>query len=143
MRPTQTLTGAKARKAIYQGVNAIYDTVRRTLGPEGKNSLLYGTFGREPRITNDVYTVAECQEPKNPFVNLVAHIFRDSCKKTNEIVGDGTTTTAIIGGKLYNDIYGLLSDNKTVIGENTGKIGQVALKNKILASADTVKAEVK
>jgi len=141
MRPTKTILDSKAHQAILKGVNLVYNSVKLTFGPEGKNALLYGTFGREPRITNDGYTVAEAQEPKNIFVRLVAQIFRDSCKRTNEIVGDGTTTTTIIGGKLYNDIYTKLADNQGLMGDKT--IKQVELKDKILKSAEKVKETVK
>lgn len=144
MRNTRTILGKKARQAITKGVNSVYEPVRRTFGPEGKSALLYGTFGREPRITNDGYTVAETQEPKNPHVNLAAQIFKDACKRTNQKVGDGTTTTAIIGGKLYNDVNKLLVDSDTlVVGSNTAKIGQVKLKNDILKKSDKIKAQIK
>ena len=89
MRTTQTLIGEKARAAITKGVNAIYGTAGRTLGPNGKNALLYRSFNRGSRITNDGYTVAEVQEPKDIFVRLAAQTFKESCKRTNEKVGDG------------------------------------------------------
>ncbi len=52
-RPTKTLLGAKAKHAVLEGVNLIYETAGRTLGPEGKNALLYHSYNRGPRITND------------------------------------------------------------------------------------------
>lgn len=143
MRPTKIILDNKTRQAVLKGVNSMYEPVRRTFGPEGKNALLYGTFGREPRITNDGFTVAEAQDIKDPFVRLVSEIFKDACKRTNEIVGDGTTTTTIIGGKLYNDIHGKLVDNKTTIGDKSNKIGQIALKKEILEAGEKVKKEVK
>lgn len=144
-RPTKTLLGAKARKAVLDGVNAIYEPVRRTIGPEGKTALLYRTFNRGSRITDDGVTVSECQEPKDPHVRLAAQAFKEACKRTVEKVGDGTTTTAVIGGKLMNDVYALLSGGAT---EFTAKksgtsIGVVALRRKILATAELVKKEIK
>lgn len=142
MRPTITLTGKKAREAILKGVNAIYGTAGRTLGPNGKNALLYNTFNRGGRITNDGYTVAECQEPKDIFVRCAAQTFRESCKRTNEKVGDGTTTTVVIGGKLYNEVEKLFSETDSQIGGGS-KTSVMVLKKKILESAIKVKEEIK
>lgn len=144
-RPTKTILGEKARKAIHEGVNSIYQPVRMTFGPEGKNALLYRTWGRGPRITNDGYTVAECQEPRDPFARLAAQAFKESCKRTNEKVGDGTTGTAIIGGKLFNEIYRLLSSSSSEITTKSigsEHIGVMTLKNKILQSANAVKKAI-
>ena len=144
MRPTETIIGSKALKIIREGVNAIYEPVRRTLGPYGKNALLYRTYNRGSRITNDGYTVAECQEPSNRFIKLVADTFKETCKKTNEKVGDGTTTTAIIGGKLFNDIYKLLSEGGSeLLSKHSGEKSPIILKRKILESAEIVKQKIK
>jgi chaperonin GroEL len=141
MRTTQTLVGDKARKAILSGVNVVYDPVSRTLGPAGKNALLYGTFGREPRITNDGYTVGDVQIPKDPFIRLASRAFQETCRKTNEKVGDGTTATTVIAGKLYNNAYNLLSSN---IGTKMGggQINVMDLKRKLVESAELVKKEI-
>ena len=141
--PTQTLVGSKAREAIHAGVNAIYNPVKKTFGPEGKNALLYGTYGREPRITNDGYTVAGTQEPKNPFVRLAATTFKEACRKTNEVVGDATTATTIIGGRLYNDAYKLLLDNQIETLSKSENISVNTLKKQILETAKKVQEEIK
>lgn len=142
MKNTKTLLGSKAIAVILKGVNSIYEPVRRTLGPYGKNALLYGSFGREPRITNDGYTVAECQEPKDEFIRLAAHSFRESCKKTNERVGDGTTATVVIAGKLYNLCYNLLADSHSLITESGG-ISPITLKKQILETVENIKEKIK
>src|SRR5574343_252421 len=99
MRTTRTISGSNALKAIHKGVNAVYKPVSVTFGPEGKNALLYRTMNRGNRITNDGVTVAECQEPRDQFERMAAQTFKESCKRTNEKVGDGTTCTTILGGK--------------------------------------------
>ena len=143
-RPTKTLLGAKAKHAVLEGVNLIYETAGRTLGPEGKNALLYHSYNRGPRITNDGYTVAEVQEPQNIHVRLAAQVFKESCKKTNIKVGDGTTTTAVIGGKLFNDAYALLNEGLSdFTAKQTGNIGVQTLKKQILETARTVKDKIK
>ncbi len=140
---TKTLVGTKAREMILKGVNAIYEPVRRTLGPEGKNALIYRTLNRGERFTNDGITVAGVIEPKNPFVRMVACAFREACQRTNEKVGDGTTATVIIGGKLYNDAYARLSENQSVFeSDKSGKMGVQTLKKNILKTAEKVKIEI-
>lgn len=140
-RPTKTLIGEKAQKKILEGINAILIPTRLTFGPQGKNALIYRTLNRGPRITNDGVTVAEIQEPKDPFVNLVAETFKETCNKTNEKEGDGTTLTAILGGVLFNEIYRRQSENGG--GISTSKVGVQTLKNEILESAKKVKEEIK
>lgn len=143
-RPTLTLYDKKAREAVYKGVMHIYNAVSRTLGPEGKNALIYRTMNRGPRITNDGYTVAEVQNPKDIFTRLPAEAFRESCKRTNEKAGDGTTTTVTIGGKLFQEAYKVLTDGATdFTASRKGKVGVMALRKQILESASLVKAEIR
>lgn len=146
MKNTATLQGAKARKAVRDGVNAIYDPVKVTLGPQAKTALLYRTYNRGSRITDDGVTVAEVQEPKDPFVNLAANAFKEMCKRTVEKVGDGTTTTCVIGGKLFNDTYVVLSETDAgsayLAKKNGTTLGSMDLRLAILASAEKVKAKI-
>lgn len=146
-RPTKTLVGEHARRAVLAGVMAIYEPVSRTLGPQGKSALLYRTFNRGSRITDDGVTVGDTQEPKNPWVRLAAQAFKESCKRTVEKVGDGTTTTVVIGGRLMSDIYALLSNSGdsefAAKKKGTSSIGVNTLKNNILATAELVKAKIK
>src|SRR3990167_2802435 len=94
----EPLTGIQARKKILAGVNSVYNVVKLTLGPEGRNALLPRTYNRGPRITNDGVTISENIILKDEHEKLAAEAFKEGSKKTNEYVGDGTTTTAIIGG---------------------------------------------
>lgn len=141
-RPTKTLLGAKARKAVLDGVNAVYEPVKRTIGPEGEAALLYRTYNRGSRITDDGVTVSECQEPKNPHVRLAAQAFKEGCKRTVEKVGDGTTTTAVIGGKLMNDIYIYLEGGSDFTSKKNS-VGVNTLRNRIAATANKVKEAIK
>lgn len=143
-RPTVSLIGAKARMAITLGVRAIGIPVSKTFGPQGRNALLFRTYNRGSRITNDGYTVAECQIPKNVFVRLAADTFREACKRTNVKVGDGTTGTVILGWKLWEKVFAMLSDTQsTFTNKQSGKIGVMTLKKQILESADNVKKEIR
>lgn len=143
MRPTKTLTGAKALKKIYQGVNSILVPVRATFGSEGKSALLYRTMNRGNRITDDGVTVAECQEPKDQFVRMVAQTFKEMCKRTVEKVGDGTTATTILGGTLFNELYKDLDETVNVFSQKSGKKSVISLKKEILAEAEKVKEAIK
>ena len=107
---TDVKIGAEARKYILAGVNIIYEAVRKTLGPEGRNALLPRTYNRGPRITNDGVTISDNILPKHDHIGLSAEAFREGSKKTNELVGDGTTTTALIAGFLINKIFNELSE---------------------------------
>lgn len=144
-RPTITLEGAKARAAVLRGVNSVYSPVRRTLGPEGKTALLYRTFGRGSRITDDGVTVADTVEPKDPHVRLAAQAFKEACKRTVEKVGDGTTTTAVIGGRLMNDIYSMTEGNSSefTARKSSQSIGVATLRARILATSAKVQAKIK
>lgn len=143
-RTTQTLIGKKALDAIFRGVNSVYEPVRRTFGPEGRNALLFRTWNRGSRITNDGVTVAECQTPRNPHERLVAEAFKEASKKTNERCGDGTTLTSILAGKLFNSVYRLLSEQDSAIKIGGAiSVGSMTLRRQILESAAKVKALVK
>jgi chaperonin GroEL len=142
MRPTKTIVGSKAKNAILKGVNAIYNPVRATFGPEGKNALLYRTMNRGNRITNDGVTVADCQEPKDQFIRMAADTFKESCKRTNEKVGDGTTCTTILGGKLFNEIYKQIDESNNEFTEKSSRVGVMTLKKQILDSAEVIKEEI-
>lgn len=143
-KPTKTLIGADARKAVIDGVNAVYEPVKKTLGPEGKTALLFRTFNRGSRITDDGVTVADCQDPKNPHIRLAANAFKEMCKRTVEKVGDGTTTTAVIGGKGMNDVFHLLSGKSNFTNKSgAASVGVVTLRKQILATAEKVKQKIK
>lgn len=142
-RKTKTLVGQKARDAVLKGVMAIYDPVRLTFGPQGRNALLYRTYGRGARITNDGYTVAEVQEPREPFVQMAAEAFKEACKRTNEKVGDGTTGTAIFGGKAFLDGTSLLGGSSAFTASGMGKLGVMTIRKNILESADRIKLAIR
>lgn len=141
-RLTEQKLDSEARQAILNGVNKVFEPVRRTLGPAGNNALIYGVYGRSHRLLNDGYTIAEVIEPKDEFENLAAKAFKDAAKKTNEKAGDGTTTTVVIAGKLINNIFNQLLAASSMIGEGT-KQNVMELKRTLFASAKYVIEEIK
>lgn len=142
---TRTIIGEKARKAILEGVNAIGIPVSMTLGPQARKALMYRTHNRGSRIVDDGHTVAQCQEPNDPFVRLAAATFKEACQRTNEKVGDGTATTTTIGMRLFNDAYNLLVEGTSTMTRKAkaGRIGVSTLRSNILKSALWVKEEIK
>lgn len=143
-RPTKTILGAKARRAVLDGVMAIYEPVRRTLGPQSKKALLYRTFNRGSRIVDDGKTVGDCQDPRDPFIRLVAEAFKETCKKTDQRVGDGTTGTVVIGGKLMIDVYNQTNEGRTdFVANHSGRIGVMTMRKNILDTAKIVKDKIK
>src|SRR3990167_3079739 len=115
-QPTLVIFDNEARSKILKGTNVIYEAVRRTMGPQGGNALIYGLYSRPYRITNDGYTVADIIELKDPHENLAAKAMQDAAKRTNMLAGDGTTATTVIAGKLIN----LLLEEISRAGETAG-----------------------
>ena len=87
--------GEEARRALESGVNQLADTVKITLGPKGRNVILERKFG-SPMVINDGVTIAKEIELKDPFENMGAAIIKEASTKTNDVVGDGTTTAAVL-----------------------------------------------
>lgn len=85
---------ADARSAMVRGVDILADTVKVTLGPKGRNVVLEKSFG-SPLITNDGVTIAKEIELEDHFENMGAKLVSEVASKTNDIAGDGTTTTVL------------------------------------------------
>ncbi len=85
----------ESRKYLEQGVNALANAVKVTLGPKGRNVLLEKKFGA-PEIVKDGVSVAKEIELENPLQNTGARLVREVASKTKDIAGDGTTTATVI-----------------------------------------------
>jgi len=94
--------GVEARQSMLKGVDRITKAVATTLGPKGRNVVLEQSYGG-PKITKDGVTVAKAIEFKDPFENLGAQLVRQVCNKTNDIAGDGTTTSAVLVSAIFNE----------------------------------------
>lgn len=94
--------GDEARKALESGVNQLADTVKITLGPKGRNVILEKKYG-SPMVINDGVTIAKEIELKDPFENMGAQIVKEASTKTNDIVGDGTTTAAVLAQAIIRE----------------------------------------
>src|SRR6266704_956790 len=87
--------GAEARGLLLAGVDQLAEAVKSTLGPKGRNVILEKITG-SPVVTNDGVTIAREIHLKNQFENMGAQLVKEAASKTNDIVGDGTTTATVI-----------------------------------------------
>src|SRR5450755_4333494 len=87
--------GEEARNLLLAGVDQLAEAVKSTLGPKGRNVILEKITGT-PVVTNDGVTIAREIHLKNQFENMGAQLVKEAAIKTNDIVGDGTTTATVI-----------------------------------------------
>ena len=139
----------EARNLLKEGVDALADAVKVTLGPKGRNVIIGKQFGA-PHITKDGVTVAKEVELEDSFANMGAQMVREVASKTNDDAGDGTTTAtvlaqAIIGvgiknvtaganpmdlkrgiDKAVSTVVANLREQSQEVGSDNSKIEQVA-----------------
>jgi len=84
-----------ARKALKKGVDAVADAVKITIGPRGRNVVLDKGYG-SPTITNDGVSIAKEITLKDKFENMGAEIIKEVATRTNDLAGDGTTTSVVL-----------------------------------------------
>jgi chaperonin GroEL len=87
--------GPTARNLLQSGVDQLAEAVKSTLGPKGRNVIIEKITG-SPVVTNDGVTIAREIHLKNQFENMGAQLVKEAAIKTNDIVGDGTTTATVI-----------------------------------------------
>ncbi|MBN2255905.1 MAG: chaperonin GroEL [Deltaproteobacteria bacterium] len=92
----------QARKKILNGVNALADAVKVTLGPKGRNVILDRTYG-SPTVTKDGVTVAKEIELEDKFENMGAQMVKEVASRTSDVAGDGTTTATILAQAIYRE----------------------------------------
>jgi chaperonin GroEL len=94
--------GAEARALLLAGVDQLADAVKSTLGPKGRNAILEKITG-SPVVTNDGVTIAREIHLKDQFENMGAQLVKEAAIKTNDIVGDGTTTATVIAQAIVRE----------------------------------------
>jgi len=98
----QILFNEEARKALKRGIDQVADVVKVTIGPKGRNVVLDKGYGA-PTITNDGVSIAKEIVLKDKFENMGAEIMKEVATKTNEIAGDGTTTSVILAQAIISE----------------------------------------
>ena len=97
----QILFNDDARSAIRKGIDKLAEAVKMTLGPRGRAVLIEKSYGA-PQVTFDGVTVAKEMEPEDRFENLGADFIKQAADKTNDNVGDGTTTSVVLAHALID-----------------------------------------
>lgn len=90
-----------AREELKNGVDALADAVKVTLGPKGRNVIIDKKFGA-PHITKDGVTVAREIELEDSFQNMGAQLVKEVASKTGDQAGDGTTTATVLAQAIIN-----------------------------------------
>ncbi|MFA5889280.1 MAG: chaperonin GroEL [Candidatus Paceibacterota bacterium] len=98
----QILFNEEARKALKRGIDQVADVVKVTIGPKGRNVVLDKGYGA-PTITNDGVSIAKEIVLKDKFENMGAEIMKEVATKTNEVAGDGTTTSVILAQAIISE----------------------------------------
>ncbi len=92
----------EARRGLERGMNILADAVKVTLGPKGRNVVLDKKWGA-PTITNDGVSVAKEIELEDPYEKVGAELVKEVPKKTDDVVGDGTTTATVLAQALVRE----------------------------------------
>ncbi|UCF62010.1 MAG: chaperonin GroEL [Anaerolineaceae bacterium] len=102
MTAKQIAFSEDARRRLKAGVDVLATAVATTLGPKGRNVALDRKFG-SPTITHDGVTVAKEIELEDPYENMGAQLLKEAATKTNDIAGDGTTTSTVLAHAIVTD----------------------------------------
>jgi chaperonin GroEL len=102
MAAKQIIFGEDARRKLKNGIDMVANSVVTTLGPKGRNVAIDRKFG-SPTITHDGVTVAKEIELEDPFENMGAQLIKEAATKTNDIAGDGTTTSTLLAHSIVNE----------------------------------------
>ena len=98
----KVISGNELREVMQKSINLICDAVSSTLGPSG-NNVLIDSGDASPFITNDGVTIASSISSEDKRCNAILEIIKEATLKTNEVVGDGTTTTLVLLQSIFNN----------------------------------------
>jgi len=98
----QLVFGEEARRSLKKGIDALANSVRITLGPRGRNVILDKRFG-PPTVCSDGVTIAKEIELEDPIENMGAQLLKEAASKTNDVAGDGTTTSTVLAQAMITE----------------------------------------
>lgn len=120
------IVGKELEENILTSIDLLSDTVKKTLGPEGGSAIINNS-SFSPFITNDGVTLARNISSDDPIINTILELAKESSIKTDEEVGDGTTTTLVLFQSLLHKLYALKNS-----------YAKVALKEKLQNELDEI-----
>src|ERR671932_564110 len=134
--PKQVAFSSEAQRAMKRGVDIVAEAVKTTLGPKGRNVAVDKKFG-SPTVTHDGVTVAREVELEDPFENMGAQLLKEAATKTNDIAGDGTTTSVVLAQAIVHQ--GL----KNIAAGANPMLLKRGLEKGVAAVVETIKADAK
>lgn len=102
MAAKKILYGHEASEAVKRGIKKLAQAVKVTLGPKGRNVVIEKSFG-SPAVVNDGVTVAKEIELEDPYEDMGAKIVKEVASKTNDTVGDGTSTATLLAEAIFEE----------------------------------------
>ncbi len=132
MAAKQLVFSEEARRKLKNGMNVVANSVGATLGPKGRNVAVDRKFG-SPTITHDGVSVAKEVELEDPFENMGAQLLKEAATKTNDIAGDGTTTSTVLAHAIVNEGLKALEAG----------FNPMLIKNGIMKATETVVEELR
>ncbi len=153
MAAKQLVFAEEARRRLKNGIDVLNNAVSTTLGPKGRNVALDRKFG-SPTVTHDGVTVAKEIELEDPFENMGAQLLKEAATKTNDIAGDGTTTSTVLAHTIVTEglktlsaganpmmlKHGIEAASKAIAKELDAKSIKIDTKDEI-ASVATISAQ--
>jgi chaperonin GroEL len=130
--PKQLLFSEKAREALKKGVDKLAQAVAMTLGPRGRAVVIEKGYGA-PQVTFDGVTVAKEIELEDKYENLGAELIKQAADKTNDSVGDGTTTAVVLAHAIISKSEEILKSHPHIsvirLAEDLRKGAEAVVKN--------------
>ncbi len=102
MAAKKIIYGHDASEAIKRGIKKLSQAVKVTLGPKGRNVVIEKSFG-SPIVVNDGVTVAKEIELEDPYEDMGAKMVKEAASKTNDMVGDGTSTATLLAEAIFEE----------------------------------------
>src|SRR5437867_1852635 len=131
----------EARKKLKNGIDTMANAVKTTLGPKGRNVALDKKFG-SPTVTHDGVTVAREVELEDPFENMGAQLLKEAATKTNDIAGDGTTTSVVLAQAIVHEgLRNIAAGANPMLLKRGLEKGVTAVVDEIKAQATPVKGK--
>lgn len=121
--------GSEANTSIIKGIDTVADIVKTTVGPKGRNVLIREQISR-PIITNDGVTIAKSIELKDNTEDAGAQLIIQAANQTNEVAGDGTTTTTILAQEMIHQFITMTKD--------TNDVNVVQVQNEMLKASNEI-----